>query len=392
MKTSASTMDSFPLNTPPSNTPATPMQDRPVAFAPTRPDQTSLYTSPIVQVYVGQTSKLFNVHKDILTRSPVFRSQIHDHSDGSSVMAPEISTLVFDLMLRSLYGQPFDEWKYKLTLPDEPNIPDLNTLKPACELLCVALEHELVDLKIALTSYFQRVCDVPYRLILAAAKFIYTSTLSVEPWFEELICTKTREALIADPDLVDATWFIEVFEHGNGGLSKCLFQCYKSFCRSTHTSVFAPTLETNGSVNSSEQGRCKQLASPDTHEDPGRVYELVRKKQDQISQRRKSLSSSSTQLTPCDADSDDSWGFSKRKKPKKTKKQPEEEEGGRKRKEAEEEAAKAAATTNINSLSWMDDSNNANDDSDWAMSCGAKSKDERKKVCVYTSLSVYPIR
>lgn len=75
------------------------------------------------------------------------------------------------------------------------------SLKPACELLCVALQYGLIELKTTLTSYFLDTGSVDYRRILAAAKHVYTNALGVEPWFETLVRKRTRGALVANPDL-----------------------------------------------------------------------------------------------------------------------------------------------------------------------------------------------
>lgn len=225
------------------------------------PTKESLFVSPIVQVYIGKTSKLFNVHKDVLSRSPVLLSRICEGPDGPSITEPRISVLVFDLALQFLYGQPFDELKDKLSTTVEPSLTDANTLKPACELLCVALKYELVELEKVLASFFLDTRHVSYRSILAAAKYVFTKAPKVEPWFNDFIYQRTREAFVADPGLVDETWFMDIFEHGHSGLSRHLFECYKNWCRSPRRGNLTPTSERDTSVDFEKQNRPKQSSA-----------------------------------------------------------------------------------------------------------------------------------
>lgn len=153
--------------------------------------------------------------------------------------------LAFDFALQFLYGKPFSELKERLVLTIEPGTTDVQSSTPACEVLCFALKYELTELGDALVSYFQEIRDVSYRLVLAATKHIYNHAPKVEPWFKSFIQERTQDALTVKPDLVDETWFLEMFERGHRGLSRHLFECYRDWCRFPQRDALTPTSDRN---------------------------------------------------------------------------------------------------------------------------------------------------
>lgn len=168
---------------------------------------------------------LFNIHRDILSRSPVLCLQMQDYLGDPSIMVSNISASAFDLVVRFLYGCPFDDLKPGLA------VSDTESLRPACEILCFALKYKFEDLRSSLITYFSNLHHMNYQSVLSAAKFVYTNAPIIEPWFQDFVYNRTQEAL-ADPSMVDETWFTETFEHGYNGLSKYLFECYRNFNKS----------------------------------------------------------------------------------------------------------------------------------------------------------------
>lgn len=166
----------------------------------------------------------------------------------------------------------------------EPYTPDMNTLEPACELLCVALKYRPTELKSILTSLLLDTGNVDHRLSLAVAEHVQTHASSVEAWSEQIVRRRTGEALVAGSDLVEETWFTDVFEHGPSKLTKHLFECYKSFHRSPHGDVFTPTaFSKDKSINVDEYDHYERLSLIAACENSGRALELVHSEHDQAS-------------------------------------------------------------------------------------------------------------
>ena len=171
----------------------------------------------------------------------MFRTElVHHDMCEHQIVIPNITAPMFDLVLRFLYGNPFENWKYALNVEAKSEEPNTDALRPACEMLCFTLKYDFVELKNHVASHIRDAKDVDYKSLLAAAKFVYTNASEIEPWFRELVWNKTREALAADLGLADEIWFTEIFEHGHNGLSKDIFECYKSIYRGSIREIDTP--------------------------------------------------------------------------------------------------------------------------------------------------------
>lgn len=212
-----------------------------------------IVTIQVGESHPGQTPKLFRLHSDILLQSLVFRSEIARHAyDLNPIVVTDVTAPVFDLIVRFLYGTPFESWEHALTPIPECEEQKMDSLRSACEMFCFTLKYDLVELKEIVASYIREAEHVNYQSVLAAAKYVYTNAPSVEPWFREYVLSKTREAL-TDPYLADETWFVEIFGCGHNGLSREIFECYKSIYRISLLEIDTPVSE-RASV--AEEGPC----------------------------------------------------------------------------------------------------------------------------------------